>query len=87
MDKAMIGETEMDNKRQEENERKKEKISIIIDEWDTEDGWQIYRITDMDGHPTDFCGSGGFVMYDYNVDEIIDDARDDYDITIKEDYR
>ena len=87
MDKAMKGEMEMDSKRQEENERKKEKISIVIDKWDTEDGWQIYRIIDMAGQQADFCGSGGFVMYDYNIDEIIDKARDDYDITIKEDDR
>ena len=65
----------------------KEKVRIIIDKWMTEDDYEIYRITDTSGEPADFTGSGGFVMYESNVQEILDNYSDSYDIEIVEDYR
>ena len=65
----------------------KEKVRIIIDKWMTEDDYEIYRITDVFGEPADFTGNGGFVMYESNVQEILDNYSDAYDIEIVEDYR
>ena len=68
-------------------EYKKEKVRIIWDRWFTEDDYEIYRITDMRGNPADFTGYGVFVMYESNVQDILNKYSDDYDIEIVEDYR
>ncbi len=65
----------------------KEKIRVIIDKWYTEDDYEIYRITDTSGEPSDICGNGGFVMYEEHVDDVLDNASAEWDIEIVEDYR
>tara|TARA_R100000655_G_scaffold15468_2_gene34323 strand:- start:452 stop:655 length:204 start_codon:yes stop_codon:yes gene_type:complete len=63
------------------------KIRIIIDVFETEDGYNTYRITDTSGNPANFCLNGGWVYYSDNVDDIIQNARNEYQIEIVEDYR
>tara|TARA_R100001594_G_scaffold76164_1_gene110851 strand:- start:125 stop:334 length:210 start_codon:yes stop_codon:yes gene_type:complete len=66
---------------------KKEKIRVIIDKWYTEDSYEIYRITDTNGKPSEITGNGGFIMYESSIDTLLDDAREEWDIEIVEDYR
>ena len=68
-------------------EHKKEQVRIIIDKWYTEDDYEIYRITYTDGEPFTPSGNGGFIMYEQNVDDFLDNYSDEYDFEIVEDYR
>tara|TARA_R110002020_G_scaffold464544_1_gene685311 strand:+ start:266 stop:463 length:198 start_codon:yes stop_codon:yes gene_type:complete len=62
-------------------------IKIIIDKFETEDGYYIYRVTDQNSEPANFCINGGWVYDCDNINDILENASCQYDIEIIEDYR
>ena len=69
--------------------KKKKKIWISIDKYYAECGNQFYRIIESEDWdtPAEFCGGNGYYLDEYAIDEAIDNAREQYDITILNDYR
>tara|TARA_R100000458_G_C8071608_1_gene110156 strand:- start:9 stop:218 length:210 start_codon:yes stop_codon:yes gene_type:complete len=67
----------------------KEKIKVIINVYNTEEGYQIYKVEQANGsgYQADCCGDSGFFWNSSTVDEYMDDWREHYDIEIVEDYR
>ena len=67
----------------------KEKIQVIINVYDTEEGHQIYKVEEANGsgYQPECCGASGFFWSEYSIDEYIDDWREHYDIEIVKDYR
>ena len=68
---------------------KKETIYIMIDKYPTDDGGEMYRVVDFynqDSAPECSMGSGWYVS-GYEIDNDIEDWKEDYNIIIQEDYR
>ncbi len=68
---------------------KKEKIRIMIDKYDSEDGNQFYRVCDGNDYnlAADCCSGGGWYLDQYQIDYDIQEWEKEYNIEIVEDYR